>query len=113
MEAPMNPDMEPICRIEEALKAVHHHEAEFKADPAWESNVMREIRRIGIKPITRHSSPERYGQLVWRFSALTCLLALALTVYAVSSDLSAASEVANLFFEDPLAVLMVQSLGVV
>jgi len=50
---------------------------------------------------------------VWRFTAATCLLALALTVYAITSDLSTASEVTKLFFEDPLAVDMVNFLGMI
>jgi hypothetical protein len=109
----MNPDKEPIHRIEEALKAVHRRKVEIKADAAWVSSVVREIRRIGIQPIYKFPDPESYGQLLWRFTAVTCLLALALTVYAVNSDLNTASEVTRLFFEDPLAVEMVQSLGVV
>jgi len=109
----MNPHEEPIRKIEEALKAVHHREEEVNAGPAWVNNVMREIRRIGIQPSYKYSDPESYGQLVWRFSAVTCLLALALTVYAMSNDLSTASEVTRLFFEDPLAIDMVHFLGVV
>jgi hypothetical protein len=109
----MNADREAICRIEEALKAVHRHETETRTDTAWVSSVMREIRRIGIRPITRNSDYERCGQLVWRFSVLSSLLALALTVVALGTEFSTASEVAKLFFEDPLAVVMVQSLGIV
>ena len=113
MGAKMNPDKQPVSIIEEALKAVHQQEVDIKVNSAWVNNVMREIRRIGNQATYGYSDPERSGQLVWRFNALAFLLALVLTIYAVSSDLSAASEVPWLFFEDPLAVVMVQSLGLV
>ena len=109
----MNPHKESIRKVEEALKAVHGREDGINAGAAWVNNVMREIRRTGVQPSSRHSDPEGYGQLVWRFTAATCLLALALTVYAITSDLSTASEVTKLFFEDPLAVDMVNFLGMI
>jgi len=109
----MNPYKEPIRKVEEALKAVHGREEGINAGAAWVNNVMREIRRTGVQPSSKYSDLEGYGQLVWRFTAATCLLALALTVYAMTSDLSTASEVTRLFFDDPLAVDMVHSLGVI
>jgi hypothetical protein len=109
----MNPHKEPIRKVEEALKAVHGRGEEINAGAEWVHNVMREIRKIGMQPPYNYSFPESYGQLVWRFTAATCLLALALTVYAMSNDLSTASEVTKLFFEDPLVVDMVHFLGVV
>ncbi len=109
----MNARKEAIRRIEEAFKAVYGREEEISASAAWASNVMREIRRIGMQPTYQHSDLEGYGQLVWRFSAVTCLLALALTIYAMTSDLSTASEVTKMFFEDPLTIDMVHSLGII
>jgi hypothetical protein len=109
----MQTHKESIRKVEEAFKAVHGREKEAKAGAAWVNDVMREIRRIGVQLSLRHSDPEGYGRLVWRFSAATCLLALALTVYAMTSDLSTASEVTRLFLDDPLAVDMVHFLGIV
>jgi hypothetical protein len=109
----MDHHKESIRKVEEALKAVHGTEEGINVGTAWVNNVMREIRRIGVQPSPRHFDPEGYGQLVWRFTAVTCLLALALTVYAMTSDLSTTSEVAKLLFDDPLAVDTVNFLGII
>jgi hypothetical protein len=108
----MNSHKEPIRKIEEALKAVHRSVEDFQVSAAWNEKVMRTVRGIAAQPAGSLFDPAGYGRLVWRFSAATCLIALALMVYAMTSDLSSASTVTTLFFEDPIGVDLVHSLGI-
>jgi hypothetical protein len=104
---------EQLRKLEEAFKAVYRNEAKIHVSPAWENNVMRAIRMIGLQPVRNSFDFEWVGHLVWRFTAVTCLFALALTLYVMLSDLGTASEVTRLFFDDPLGVDMVHSFGII
>jgi hypothetical protein len=104
---------EEIHKLEEAFQEVYRKEQDVPIGTAWEGNVMRAIRRVDVDRSRRSSDLEGFGPLVWRLTAAASLLALLLTVYAVTSEPGAASEITRLFFEDPLAVDLVHSLGIV
>lgn len=108
----MNSHKGPIRKIEEALKAVHRSGEDFQVSLSWNERVMWAVRSMAVQPAVSRFDPAGYGRLVWRFSAATCLIALALAAYAVTSDLSTASSVTTLFFEDPIGVDLVHSLGI-
>lgn len=102
-----------ISRVEEAFKTAYQKKAEVPFGPAWQDHVMRAIRRSGVPLPKKYFDFEGFGHLVWRFTAATCFFALVLMVYAIISEQGTASEVTRLFFEDPLGVDMVHSLGII
>jgi hypothetical protein len=104
---------ESTRKIEEAFEAVHRNQAETHVSPAWEDDAMQAIRRLASQPSRYSFDLERTGQLVWRFTAATCLFALSLGLYAVLSDLGTASEITRSFFADPLGIDMLHTLGVI
>jgi hypothetical protein len=104
---------EQLRKVEEAFKEVYRKRLEVPAGTAWEEKVMRAVRRIGAPPSRPYWDFEGAGHLVWRVTAATCLFALLLMVYATISDLGTASEATRMFFEDPLGVDLVHSLGIV
>jgi len=102
-----------IRRVEEAFKAAYQKKAEVPFGPAWENHVMRAVRRIPVSLPRKYFDFEGFGHLVWRFTAATCFFALVLMAYAMLSEQGTASEVTRLFFEDPLGVDIVHSLGII
>jgi hypothetical protein len=104
---------EEIRKIEETFKEVYRKAQDVPVGAAWEGNVMRAIRRIGALPSRESDDFEGFGHLVWRLTAAAGFFALLLMVYAVISETGTASEITRLFFEDPLAVDLVHSLGIV
>jgi hypothetical protein len=102
-----------ISRVEEAFKTGYQKKTEIPVGSMWESNVMRAVLRSGVPLPKKYFDYEGFGHLVWRFTAATCFFALVLIVYAIISEQGAASEVARSFFEDPLGVDMVHSLGII
>ncbi len=102
-----------IRRVEEAFKAAYRKKAEIPLGPAWENHVMRAVRGLSVPSPKKYFDFEGFGHLVWRFTAATCFFALVLMVYAIISEQGTASEVTRLFFEDPLGVDMVHSLGII
>ena len=104
---------EQTRRVEEAFKIAYQRRVEIPFGPAWENNVMRAVRRVAVPSPKKYFDFEGLGHLVWRFTAATCFFALVLMVYAMISEQGAASEVARLFFEDPLGIDMVHSLAII
>ena len=104
---------EEVRKIHETFKEVYRKEREVPIGAAWEEHVMRTIRRTGVPSSEQYFDFERFGHLVWRLTAATCLIALLLMAYATISDLGAASEATRWFFEDPLGADLVHSLGIV
>ena len=109
----MKPRKDQIDKIEEAFKAVHGNETNVSFSPAWEAKVMRAVRTQNGQPAGKLFDSEMLGHLVWRFAVATCLVALLLTAYTVAVDPGASADVAKLFFEDPLAMDLVNSLEAV
>jgi len=102
-----------ISRVEEAFKTAYRKKVGIPFGPAWENHVMRAVRRSRLPLPKKYFDFEGLGRLVWRFTAATCFFALVLMVYAIISEQGTASEVTRLFFEDPLGVDMVHSLGMI
>jgi hypothetical protein len=113
MKAAMTLRKEEIRKVEEAFKGVYRRERALPAASAWEDQVMCAIRRNGAHSPSQDGDFERFGHLVWRLSTATCLFALLLMVYAVISEQGTASEATKWFFEDPLGVDLMHSLGIV
>ena len=109
----MKPRTDQIDKIEAAFKAVHGKEMAVSVSPAWEEKVMRAVRTQDGQPVGKLFDLEVLGHLVWRFAAATCLVALLLTAYTMAGDPGATSDVARLFFEDPLIIDVLHSLEAV
>jgi hypothetical protein len=109
----MKPRADQIDKLEAAFKAAHGKEVSISVGPAWEEKVMRAVRRLDVQPAGGLLDPEALGHLVWRFAAATCVVALILMAYTMAGDLGGTSEVARLFFEDPLIIDVVHYLEAV
>jgi hypothetical protein len=109
----MKPRTDQIDKIEAAFRAAHGQEIAVSVSPAWEEKVMRAVRRLNVQPAGGILDLEALGHLVWRFAAATCLVALILMAYTMAGDPGGTSEVARLFFEDPLVIDVVHSLEAV
>ena len=109
----MKPDKEQINKIEEAFQAVYGKETVVSVSHAWEDQVMRAVRRARPQPARKPFDADALGHLVWRFATATCLVLLVLMAYAMAGDPGGTSEIARLFFEDPLVIDVVHSLEAV
>ena len=109
----MKPGKEQISKIEEAFQAVYGKETSVSVSPAWEDKVMRAVRRASPQPTRKPYDADALGHLVWRFAMATCLVLLVLMAYTVAGDPGGTSEIARLFFEDPLVIDVVHSLEAV
>ena len=109
----MKPGKEQISKIEEAFQAVYGKETFVSVSPAWEDEVMRAVRRAPRQPARKPYDADALGHLVWRFAMASCLVLLVLMTYAVAGDPGGTSEIARLFFEDPLVIDVVHTLEAV
>lgn len=109
----MKPGKDQIDKMEEVFKAVHGKERNVTVTPAWEAKVMRAVRTQAGQPAGKLFDAEMLGHLVWRFAMATCLVALLFTAYTMAVDPGASADVAKLFFEDPLAFDLVNTLEAV
>jgi len=71
-------------RLEETLRAAHALRPLPEADGDWNRRVMNEIRRQSISTV---DLPVLAGPLVWRFAAVSCCLALAVSFYALGGGI--------------------------
>lgn len=90
-----------VTRIEEALVAAHRSRPEVATDDLWPARVMAQVR---ARPI-ENRDPVLAQRLVWRFATVIGLLALACSVYAVSSGVGPEQLAMNVFLNDPLDLL--------
>ncbi len=109
----MRPEKDQIDRIEEAFKAVHGRKAAISASPGWEARVMRAVRHQDGQLAGKSFDGDWLGHLVWRFALATCLVAIFFTAVAVAIEPGAGVDLARLFFEDPLAFDLVNTLEAV
>lgn len=110
----MKPRKEQISKIEEIFRAAYCREAAVSVDYAWEDKVMRAVRRAPPQPGRKpFETDDALHHLVWRFATATCLVLLVLTAYVVAGDPGGTSEIARLFFEDPLVIDVVHTLEAV
>lgn len=109
----MKPGKERINKIEEAFQAVHKKESIISVSHGWEDKVMRAVRKTFPQPVRKPFDADALGRLVWRFAAATCLVLVVLMAYAMAGDPGGTSEMARLFFEDPLVIDVVHTLEAV
>ena len=95
----------PIRKIEDALRAAYRERRTVDTPPGWSGAVMAQVSAEGP-----HSHRQQLAFLadlrtVWRVSAVTCGLAMALFLYALGHGLTP-DQLALLFFsDDPLPMM--------
>ena len=87
-----------IQQLEETLRVAHGQRPLPKMDEDWHRRVMQEIHRQSIKSVDLTTMA---GPLVWRFAAVSCCLALALSLYALGGG-EGEQLALDLFMGDPL-----------
>ena len=109
----MKPRTDQIDKMEAAFRAAHGRETPVSVSSAWDEKVMRSVRRLRVQPTGGILDWEALGRVVWRFAAATCTIALILMAYVMAGDPGGTTEVARLFFEDPLIMDVMHSLEAV
>ncbi|MBD3305044.1 hypothetical protein GF348_01630, partial [candidate division KSB3 bacterium] len=90
-------------RLEDALRAAYLQQeaTEVELDHRWQTDVMRDIRRLGPLNASREVF-QMVNRVVWRFATVACVIALLLAGYAGVNGWNPVEEVSALFLNDPV-----------
>jgi len=98
-----------LTRILKAFRQAYRSKPEVQLDEAWQSDVMRAVRTIGVRYQKIHMGFDRF---VWRLSPAVIVLILLLGICAARMEFIPGYELAGLFFKDPTNYLLMQSVGI-
>jgi hypothetical protein len=102
-----------VTKVEDALIAAHRNRPEIETGVEWNRHVMEQVRAQGrLLPVNQGSDFAQ--RCVWRFATVTCMLALAFSLYALQISIGGNSGIGgigleqlalNLVIDDPLVIL--------
>ena len=103
----MNNMKHRIKKIEDALRAAYHERRAPEAPPGWSRVVMAQV--FTEDPHSHHQQLAYLANLrsMWRFSAVTGALAMALLIYAFGSGGSPDVLTILFFNDDPLPMMTI------
>ena len=98
-------------RLQEALKNAYHLRDAVPVSPGWETNVMRQVRRLGL--LKRGTGwVDLIEGYFWKFAPVACALILVLSVALIFQfDFISEAEAAKTFFEGSVDYSFFQVLG--
>lgn len=89
-----------ILRVEEALIRFHRRPISHQTGPFWEARLMARLREERVDEGAAVNNGSRISRTVWRFAAVTCLIAVVLAVYVSGLNLETQYQVAELILDD-------------
>jgi hypothetical protein len=92
-------------RVMEGFRGAYRDRDDMPIPDAWRADAMRRIRRIG--PF--HAEARFFNRFVWRFAGAACMIALGLSLYVATGDFTAETELARIYFEDPVGFGLLQT----
>ena len=88
-------------RLKKAFITSYHAKEKTEVGEEWQMSVMNRIRRLGPLP-ARADYFTLFGQTVWRFAPVACVLILVLAISLIKLDFIPESEAAKIFFTNPV-----------
>jgi hypothetical protein len=101
-----------IDKLEEALRETHRNIEVPSASHEWQTNLMRRILQITTREETIENTWPAFTRLAWRFSLVSSVVVIILTVIVLQSDLLPAREIAMMMLEDPASLLFSQPFAI-
>ena len=98
--------------VEDALRAAYHEQEqkELEVSSRWKTDLMQDVRRLG--PLNAKDALWAFSNhYVWRFATVACVFVLMLSVYVGVNGFDTTTAIADLFLEDPVEFMLVQSIG--
>jgi hypothetical protein len=97
-----------VKKVEDALIAAHRNRPDIETGVEWNRRVMEQVRAQGrLHKVNR--GPDLAQYCVWRFAAVTCMFALAFSLYALQIGVGGIGGIGgleqltlNLIIDDPL-----------
>ncbi len=99
-----------ISKLEQALKQAHQNRPRVEAGSDFTLRVMAEIRREQFAQPKDELAATASLRLVWRFAAVTAVLAVFLSVYALSVGISPEQIASHALAGDPSLLTVPQFL---
>lgn len=102
---------EDILRIEEAL--VRHHRGAEPADvpPFLARKVVMHLREGWERQETPLINGSRLSNMVWRFTVVTCLVAVLLGAWGMSLDMQSQMQLAEFMTDEATGIEWIQEFG--
>lgn len=97
-----------IDKLEEALRETYSNIEAPPASHGWQTNLMRRILQISTGEETEENIWPAFTRLAWRFSLVSSVVAIILTVIVLQTDLLPAREISMMMLEDPASLLFSQ-----
>ena len=88
-------------KLKKEFLTAYHEKEKTGAGEEWQMNVMSRIRKLGPLP-AKTDYFTLFGQTVWRFAPVACVLILVLAISLIKLDFIPESELVKIFFNNPV-----------
>ena len=94
----MNNNESRVDRVERAMAAAHQKPVSADIGPAWQQDVMRDIR---LANAARHENAFIFGEYLLRWAAVASTAAVFFAVFALGTGWDPSSELVRVWTDDP------------